>query len=134
MVLLPSISATSMSTAIICAERMPVPSGQTMPVLMRATGSSGGSPLAWRVGWAGSAQHEDGLLALGVSVAGGREADLRHDEAALPEDAEGSHVAGGGGGDQRAFRDLHQQEAQRPAGDPAPPVRPVDPVADVILP
>ena len=52
--------------------------------------------------------------------------------AALLEDSEGRPVTRGGGGDQRTFGDFPQQQVEGPAGDAHPPIRPVDPVPDVI--
>src|SRR5207249_2144879 len=57
--------------------------------------------------------HEDGFFALRVSVAGGREANPLHDEAALLKYPKRSPVAGSGGGDQRTFGDFLQQQAER---------------------
>jgi hypothetical protein len=83
--------------------------------------------------YTGLPQHEDGFLALRVSVTCWREAHALDDEAALLENADGRPITGGGVGDQRPFGDFQQQQLQRSAGDPHPPVRSVDPVPNVIL-
>ena len=58
----------------------------------------------------GLSQHENGFLALRVSLAGGREANLFDDEAALLEYPEGGSVTGSGAGDQRTFGDFPEQQ------------------------
>src|SRR5262249_32557798 len=93
-------------------------------------------------GWQGSGrnrgseclpQYDDGFLTFGESVAGGREETPLDDDPALLEDPQGRPVTGSGGGDERPFGDFLEQQVQRPAGDPHAPIRPVDPVPDMVL-
>jgi len=55
------------------------------------------------------------------------------DKAILLKNSKGRPVAGSDTSEQWPLRDFEQEKVQSSAGDAHPPVRPVDPVADVIL-